>query len=65
MARIILKSLMFLSSIITVFFGCLIAVMANGHNAGGVGIVLGVGIALTGVYSGFDLYKTFYRQDTK
>jgi len=64
MARTVFKSLMFLSSIITMFFGCLIATAAHEHNAGIFGILLGIGIALAGLHSAFDLYRTFYvRQD--
>lgn len=65
MARLILKSLMFLSSIATVFIGVVVASVANRYDAGGVGIVLGVGIALAGLHSAFDLYRTFYRQVSK
>lgn len=65
MFKIIAKSLMFLSSAATVFFGYVIANVADKNGSGMLGVVFGVGIIITGLYMAYDLYRTFYRQGSK
>ena len=66
MVKNILKSIMmFLSSIVTIFFGCLIASISYGHSAGIFGALIGTGIAISGVYSAFDIHRILYRQNSK
>jgi len=66
MVKNILKStMMFLSSIATVFIGCVIASVSYDHGAGIFGALIGTGIAISGVYSAFDIHRTFYRQNSK